>query len=86
LISKSKDRRKKHRSRAEIVGAMLNAGLEGISKTKLMYLSYLSGSQLKQYLPLVLQKGLLEYDAKQMRYFTTMKGRAFLKKAEDLKV
>jgi predicted transcriptional regulator len=86
LTPKSKGSKKRHRSRAEIVEAMLSTALEGVSKTKLMYLSYLSGSQLKQYLPLLLQKGLLRYDEKQMRYFTTLKGREFLKRSEDLKI
>lgn len=65
---------------------MLNAALEGTSKTKMMYAAYLSYSQLKEYMAFVLQNGLLEYNKEQMKYFVTAKGREFLRKIKELKV
>lgn len=79
-------RAKKYRTRAEIIEDMLNASLDGANKTKLVYAGYMSLAQLKQYLPFVLQLGLLEYNAKQNKYFTTIKGREFLRKISDLKI
>lgn len=84
--TKKKKTKKRYRSRNEIMEDMLNAALGGATKTKILYISYLSLAQLKEYLPLVLERGLLEYDAKQKRYFTTMKGREFLRKINDLRL
>jgi predicted transcriptional regulator len=54
----------KCRSRSEIVRSILeaaNAG-EGASKTRLMYKSYLSYNQLKEYLALLQENGLIDYE------------------------
>ena len=85
-MSKRIKKGKKYRTRTDIIEDVLNAALDGASKTKVMYLSYMSGSQLKEYLPLALKLGLLEYDAKQNKYFVTAKGREFLRKSKDLKI
>lgn len=77
---------KRYRTRAEIIEDMLNCALDGATKTKILYVGYLSVAQLREYLPFVLEKGLLEYDAEQKKYFTTMKGRVFLHKISDLKI
>jgi predicted transcriptional regulator len=77
---------KKYRARNEIIEDMLNAALDGATKTKIMYKAYLSGAQLKEYLPFALERGLLEYDQDRGLHFVTMKGRAFLRKINDLKI
>ena len=53
----------KYRSRREIVRLILkaaNAG-DGINRTKLMYKSYLSFNQLKEYLGILHENGLIDY-------------------------
>jgi predicted transcriptional regulator len=66
----------KYRSRSEIVSSILLTAreVEGITKTKIMYNSYLSFAQLKEYMTLLLENGLLEYMPENNRYRTTEKG------------
>ena len=64
----------KYRSRSEIVGLLLEAANgEGATKTKLMYKAYLSFNQLREYLTLLVENGLIEYELGQT-YKTTEKG------------
>jgi predicted transcriptional regulator len=64
----------KYRSRSDIVGLLLDAANGGgATKTKLMYKAYLSFNQLKEYLTLLVENGLIEYEVGQT-YRTTEKG------------
>ena len=64
----------KYRSRSDIVGLLLDtANGGGATKTKLMYKAYLSFNQLKEYLTLLVENGLIEYEVGQT-YRTTEKG------------
>jgi predicted transcriptional regulator len=64
----------KYRSRSDIVGLLLDAANGGgATKTKLMYKAYLSFNQLKEYLTLLVENGLIEYEGGQT-YRTTEKG------------
>jgi predicted transcriptional regulator len=64
----------KYRSRSDIVGLLLEAANGGgATKTKLMYKAYLSFNQLREYLTLLVENGLIEYEMGQ-RYRTTEKG------------
>lgn len=65
----------KYRSRSEIIAQVLTTALEpeGVTKTKIMYKAYLSYSQLREYMALVLENGLLE-TADTNKYRTTNKG------------
>ncbi len=70
----------KYRSRTEIVSEILELAKEdGINKTKIMYGAYLSFSQLKEYLNLLLYNGMLSYNKGTNKYRTTEKGMDFLK-------
>jgi predicted transcriptional regulator len=65
----------KYRSRSEIVGLILDAANGGrATKTKLMYKAYLSFNQLREYLALLVENGLLEYEEGNHTYRTTEKG------------
>jgi predicted transcriptional regulator len=66
----------KYRSRSEIVRSILEAAKagEGISRTKLMYKSYLAYNQLKEYLETLQENGLIDYDVGKRFYKTTEKG------------
>ncbi|HXX98783.1 MAG TPA: winged helix-turn-helix domain-containing protein [Candidatus Bathyarchaeia archaeon] len=65
----------KYRSRSEIVGLLLDAANGGgATKTKLMYKAYLSFNQLREYLSLLAENGLIEYEEGMRTYRTTEKG------------
>ena len=50
----------KNRSRTDIIVAILDTAIGGSSKTKIMYDAYVSYAQLKEYLSILIAKGLLE--------------------------
>ena len=65
----------KYRSRSDIVGLLLDAANGGgATKTKLMYKAYLSFNQLREYLTLLVENGLIEYEVGMRTYRTTEKG------------
>lgn len=66
--------RMKYRSRTDITGLILEAANGGATKTKIMYKAYLSFAQLREYLSMLLEKGLIDYVEGQAIYKTTEKG------------
>lgn len=71
----------KYRYRDEIVATILDSATkeeEGIRITKVMYSSFLSYTQVVNYLRYLSDNGLLEYDELNKRYKTTDKGFHFL--------
>ena len=74
----------KYRSRTDIVTQILQAANGGSTKTKIMYKAFLSFPQLKEYLGLLMEKGLLEYIATDHEYRTTDKGKQFMKLYKDV--
>ena len=71
----------KYRSRSEIVRSILEAAnvSGGTSRTRLMYKSYLAFNQLKEYLTLLVENALIEYEEGMRTYRTTEKGIRLLK-------
>ena len=69
----------KNRSRTEIVGNILDAANGGVTKTKIMYIAFLSYGQLREYLSILIENNLLEYIEGTQTYKTTEKGINFLK-------
>lgn len=68
----------KYRSRSEIIALLLEGANGGRStKTKLMYKAFLSFNQLKEYLAVLVENGLIEYEGNQT-YRTTEKGMCML--------
>ena len=51
----------KYRSRTEIVSSILDAANGGVTKTKIMYIAFLSYTQLKEYLSILIENNLIEY-------------------------
>ena len=74
----------KYRSRTDIAAAILEISLSGAIKTKIMYKAFLSFPQLKEYLAVLVEKGLLEHDATDQQYYTTEKGKQYLKMYRDV--
>ena len=68
----------KYRSRTDIVSQMLEAANGGATKTKIMYSAYLSYGQLKEYLAVLIEGGLIEYQPAEQKHRTTDKGIKFL--------
>ena len=66
----------KYRDRTEIITDMLRSAskVNGACKTRIMHEAFLSLPQLKEYFPLLLRNGLLEYDEIMKTYKITGKG------------
>lgn len=69
-----------YRTRSEIAYSILVLARqqEGITKTQLMFLAYLSYTQVKEYLILLIGKDLLEHDKHTGKYYPTPKGSRLL--------
>jgi predicted transcriptional regulator len=71
----------KYRSRTDIVSQILDAaanGSGGTTKTRIMYKAFLSYDQLREYLKMLVESGLLSYDLDGQTFRTTEKGHKFL--------
>jgi len=69
----------KYRSRSDIVRLLLNAANGGrATKTKLMYSAFISFNQLREYLSLLVENGLIQYEEGMGTYRTTQKGMRLL--------
>lgn len=64
----------KYRSRTDITALILDAANGGATKTRIMYKAFLSFAQMREYLSLLLEKGLLDYVEGGGIYKTTEKG------------
>ncbi len=69
----------KYRSRTEIISMILDSVTVGTTKTKIMYKAYLSYTQLKEYLSMLEESGMIVYENGTQVYKITDKGRKFLK-------
>jgi predicted transcriptional regulator len=70
----------KYRSRTDIIAAILSsaAGEKGALLTRIMYTSFLSYPQLKQFLQFLIEHGLIEHNELNKVYQTTRKGFQYL--------
>jgi predicted transcriptional regulator len=70
----------RYRSRTDIISKILDAanGGGGAIKAKIMYHAFLSHDQMKEYLTLLTENGLLNYDIYTRKFKTTEKGLQFL--------
>lgn len=74
----------KYRSRTDICSQILEAANGGTTKTRIMYNAYLSYAQLKEYLSVLTENGLLEYQEGEQKYRTTEKGLQFMRAYEHM--
>jgi predicted transcriptional regulator len=77
------------RDRIEIMSQILKAAANeqssgGATKTQLMYRSFLTHTQLKHYLSILADSGLLQYDSLSKRFKTTEKGLSLLKAYREI--
>jgi predicted transcriptional regulator len=73
-----------NRSRTEIVSNILDAANGGSTKTKIMYIAFLSYAQLKEYLSILIENNLIEYIDGTHTFKTTEKGLNFLKMHNEM--
>ncbi|MFY9964784.1 MAG: winged helix-turn-helix domain-containing protein [Nitrososphaeraceae archaeon] len=75
----------KYRSRTEIVSLILEAANGGgATKTRIMYKAFLSFAQLREYLTMLQESGLIEYEGGKQTYRTTEKGMSLLQIYEKI--
>jgi len=74
----------KNRSRTEIVSMILDAANGGATKTKMMYIAFLSYNQLKDYLSVLIENNLVEYLEGTRTFKTTEKGLNLLKMHNEM--
>jgi predicted transcriptional regulator len=74
----------KYRSRTELASNILEAANGGATKTKIMYRAFLSYAQLKEYLTMLTQNGLVARDVEGEMYRTTSNGIKFLESSRQL--
>jgi predicted transcriptional regulator len=74
----------KYRSRSDIIGLILEAANGGASKTSIMYKAFLTFTQMREYLGLLIQKGLIEYEEGLQKYRTTEKGMRVLQMCNQI--
>ena len=73
-----------NRSRTEIVSNILDAANGGTTKTKIMYIAFLSYNQLNEYLSILIENNLIEYLDGTKTFKTTEKGLNFLKMHNEI--
>jgi predicted transcriptional regulator len=69
----------KYRSRTDITSQILESANGGATKTKIMYKAFLSYAQLKEYLEVLVENELLQYNQTDKLYRTTSKGHKFMR-------
>ena len=74
----------KNRSRTEIVSMILESANGGATKTKIMYIAFLSYNQLKEYLSVLIENNLIEYLEGTRTFKTTEKGLNLLKMHNEM--
>jgi predicted transcriptional regulator len=74
----------KYRSRTEIVAMILEAANGGATKTNIMYKAFLSYTQLREYLSILIENHLLEYHGDNKILRSTEKGLKFLKMHHEI--
>lgn len=75
----------KYRTRNEIVVDILSSAkdVEGVTKTRIMYHAFLSFAQLKDYMAILLENGMLEH-IETNKYRTTAKGVKMLETCQKI--
>ena len=73
-----------NRSRTEIVCNILDAANGGASKTKIMYIAFVSYNQLKEYLSILIENNLIEYIDGTRTFKTTEIGLNFIRMHNEM--
>ena len=77
----------KLRGREEIIYEILSAAVEPVTRTRLIYASFLSNAELRQYIILLLEHRMLEVDPiTKTRFKSTEEGRKFIRLFEAITI
>jgi predicted transcriptional regulator len=68
----------KYRSRTDIISTILQAAMNGATKTRLMYSAFLSYAQIQEYVHFLTERRLISFEAESARYTLTEQGLRFL--------
>ena len=66
------------------MSSILDATNRGATKTKIMYRAFLSYTQLKEYLSVLIENNLIKYHDETETFWTTEKGLNFLKMHNEM--
>jgi predicted transcriptional regulator len=69
----------KYRSQTEIYARILESAMDGMTRTQIMFDTFLEWARLKDYLYEMTTIGMLVHDVKKEHYSTTKKGMSFVK-------
>jgi predicted transcriptional regulator len=75
---------RKKRKSEEIVASILDTAKNGATKTRIMYVAYLSFSQLQKYMKYTMENRLINLDPIEKKYLTTDRGFEFLRRFEEV--
>jgi predicted transcriptional regulator len=76
---------KKRRDKEEIMYQILSAAIEPVTRTRLIYASFLSNNELRNYIALLLEHEMLEVDPiTKTKFKATVEGRKFLELYENI--
>src|SRR5437016_4499440 len=74
----------KYRTKTDIIAMILQAAINGATKTRIMYGACLSYAQVKEYLSFMIEKELIRYEEGSQVYKLTQKGLQLLHVYEDI--
>jgi predicted transcriptional regulator len=74
----------KYRSRTDIIAMILQASMNGATKTRLMYSAYLSYAQVQEYLRYLTDRRLISFDEETHAYKLTEQGLHFLRVYDEI--
>ncbi|MGI0049031.1 MAG: winged helix-turn-helix domain-containing protein [Nitrososphaera sp.] len=82
--SKHGMRKAKRRDREEIIFEILRAARVPTTRTRLIYASFLSGTELKEYIRLLVERKMLQFDELNRKLVITDGGRKYMKIYRDM--
>jgi predicted transcriptional regulator len=74
----------KYRSRTDIIAMILQAAMQGATKTRLMYSAYLSYAQVQEYLAFLRDRNLISFEEGTQQYKLTEHGLRFLRVYDEI--
>ncbi len=74
----------KYRSRTDIISMILQAAMNGASKTRLMYSAFLSYAQVQEYIQFLTERKLISFEAESAQYKLTEQGLHFLRVYDEI--
>jgi predicted transcriptional regulator len=74
----------KYRSRTDIIAMILQAAMNGATKTRLMYSAYLSYAQVQEYLAFLTDRKLITFEEGSQEYKLSEQGLRFLRVYDEI--